>query len=121
MNDKNNPNKVIYVDVYANLGYCVFISTIKIMIKGNSAKIAAILSVALCSCNGTDLAIYYNSEALPLESYVAIPKGKQPRVIEVIDFKAAQERYLASGYIAIGSMSFVATRITQGEVADFAK
>jgi len=91
------------------------------MIKENLAIIVAILSLALSSCNGTDLAIYYNSEALPLESYEAIPKGKQSRVIEVIDFKAAQERYRAAGYVVIGSMSFVGTRITQGEVADFAK
>jgi len=91
------------------------------MIKENSVKIVATLSVALCSCSGSDLAIYYNSEALPLACYEAISKDMQPRVIEVIDFKAAQERYLAAGYIAIGSISFVGTRITQGEVVDFAK
>ncbi len=82
---------------------------------------SVIFSLVLCSCNGRDLSIYYNSEAHPLESYETISKDMQPRVIEVIDFKAAQERYLASGYIVIGSMSFFDTRVTQAELSDLAK
>jgi len=81
----------------------------------------AIALIVLSSCSSTIFEAYYNSEVIPPECYEAISNDAHPQVLEASDFDSAIKRYLSSGYIALGSMNFVGERVSQGEIADFAK
>jgi len=81
----------------------------------------AIALIVLSSCNSTIFEAYYNSEVIPPECFEPISNDAHPQILEASDFDSAIKRYLSSDYIVLGSMNFVGEKVSQGEIADFAK